>query len=365
MSDYYPPSENLPIFDVNAFRTTNDNNITQDDADRMYLSRQGVASSLANSTNFLGTLACGGNLTLNAPIASNRQIQGSFLKLQDNASISTNKPMIWNPDPSLQITTNDFLGTLKTIDLKSYDGTATNLSTSLSCQYAQVSMKGTLKIEDVTITGNTSTISTVVNNFIINNPIHNGNIVLKADMNQGGSGIISLQATNVIQYNCPIAPQIGSNPSTNMNYIGGTSIITGSNLGIVYQNSAILNSTSITLVPGVYTLIGQVHYYLTSSFEITWKYWGCFFNSVINSLSTTVGSPYTISTNTFDTRGTNNTSINGLNAGSGMKMQSVMNINLTTTTQIFLNLVCEFVNSTNGFPNTINAYSSIMVTRIA
>ena len=75
MADYFPPTENLPTFDVTAFRTTNDNNITQDDADRMYLSRQGVASSLATSTNFLGTVSCGGNLTLNAPTAANRQIQ--------------------------------------------------------------------------------------------------------------------------------------------------------------------------------------------------------------------------------------------------------------------------------------------------
>ena len=159
MSEYYPPSEYTPVFDVTNFRTTNDNNITQDDADRMYLSRQGVASSLATSTNFLGTVSCGGNLTLNAPLASNRQIEGSYLKLIDNASISTNKPLIWNPDPSLQITTNDVGGTIKTIDLKSFNGSATNISTSLSCQYGQVSLGGTLKITQNTDSSKYSTLA--------------------------------------------------------------------------------------------------------------------------------------------------------------------------------------------------------------
>ena len=146
MADYFAPSENLPIFDVSVFRSTNDNVITQDEADRLYLSRQGTASSLATSTSFQGSVSCEGNLTLTAPLASNRQIEGSFLKLVDNASTSTNKPLIYYPDPSLQITTNDVVGAVKTIDLKSFNGTGTGVSTSLSCQYGQVTAQGIIKL---------------------------------------------------------------------------------------------------------------------------------------------------------------------------------------------------------------------------
>ena len=146
MADYFPPSENLPIFDVSVFRSTNDNVITQEEADRLYLSRQGTASSLATSTSFQGSVSCGGNLTLNGLTASNRQIEGSFLKLVDNASTSTNKPLIWYPDPSLQITTNDVVGAVKTIDLVSYSGAGTGLSTSLSCRYGRVTAQGILRV---------------------------------------------------------------------------------------------------------------------------------------------------------------------------------------------------------------------------
>jgi hypothetical protein len=172
---------------VNAFKATNDNNITQDDADRMYLSRQGVASSLATSTNFLGTLSCGGNLTLNAPTAANRQIEASFLKLRDNASISINKPIIWYPDPSLQITTNDVLGVLgavKTIDLKSYDGSATNVSTTLTCKYGEVALGGTLKISQSTNTANNSTIAMGASNLTITNTNATGSILLNTTAGQ-------------------------------------------------------------------------------------------------------------------------------------------------------------------------------------
>jgi len=172
MADYFPPSENLPIFDVSVFRSTNDNVITQEEADRLYLSRLGTASSLATSTSFQGSVSCGGNLTLNAPLASSRQIEGSFLKLVDNASTSTNKPLIWYPDPSLQITTNDVVGAVKTIDLKSFNGTGTGVSTSLSCQYGGVQAQGTIKLTRDTDVTRFSTITmgatelTIANNHI-------------------------------------------------------------------------------------------------------------------------------------------------------------------------------------------------------
>ena len=143
----------------------------------MYLSRQGVASSLATSTNFLGAVSCGGNLTLNAPTATLRQIEASFLKFVDNASISTNKPIIWNPDPSLQITTNDVAGTIKTIDLKSYNGSATNVSTSLSCQYGQISLGGTLKITQNTDPTKYSTLAQGALNLTVTNNNSAGNIL--------------------------------------------------------------------------------------------------------------------------------------------------------------------------------------------
>jgi hypothetical protein len=328
----------------------------------MYLSRQGIASSLTTSTNFLGQLSCGGNLTLNAPLASNRQIQGSFLKLQDNASLSTNKPLIWYPDPSLQITTNDVLGAVKTIDIKSYDGTATNKSTSLSCSYGQVAIQNTLKITN-SIGSNFSTIYMDVSNIVVENNSNGGNVVLKADMNQFGSGIISLQATNQIQYNCPIAPQLGSNPLTNLSYIGGTSIVTGSNLALGGQDQLGKNSTSVTLGPGTYLLTGQIHYSLVSALEIAFRQWGCGFNSVQYATSTAVGSPYTISNNLYGGMTLNNSFSVAL-ATAGMRIQSTMNINLTSaSTIIYFNFVCFYTNI--GGINTVDAYSSIMATRIA
>lgn len=221
MADYYPPSENLPKFDVTVFRDTNDNNITQDDADRMYLSRQGVASSLASSTNFLGTVSCGGNLTLNALTASNRQIQASYLKLVDNASTSTNKPLIWYPDPSLQITTNDILGAVKTIDLKSYNGSATNIATSLSCQYGQVALGGTLKISQSTDLAKYSTLTQGALNLTLLNNNSGGNILLNTT-----TGAI---VANTPIVPCDIPPAIfASRPSIGYAYtgsIGPTAII--------------------------------------------------------------------------------------------------------------------------------------------
>jgi hypothetical protein len=172
MANYEPPAETLPIFDVSVFRSTNDNVITQEEANLLYLSRQGTASSLATSTSFQGSVSCGGNLTLNAPIASSRQIEGSFLKLVDNASTSTNKPLIWYPDPSLQITTNDVVGAVKTIDLVSYSGAGTGLSTSLSCRYGRVTAQGILRVTrstDATRFGNLTfgaTEFTISNDYI-------------------------------------------------------------------------------------------------------------------------------------------------------------------------------------------------------
>ena len=221
MADYYPPTENLPIFDVNAFKATNDNNITQDDADRMYLSRQGVASSLATSTNFLGTVSCGGNLTLNAPTAALRQIEASFLKLRDNASISTNKPLIWNPDPSLQITTNDVLGAVKTIDLKSFDGTATGVSTTLTCKYGEVALGGTLKISQSTNLANNSTLYMNSTDLTLTNTNATGSILLNTT-----AGAIITNSIFVPSNKVPAI--ISSRPSIGYAYsgsIGPTAII--------------------------------------------------------------------------------------------------------------------------------------------
>jgi hypothetical protein len=245
MADYYPPTENLPIFDVSAFRATNDNNITQDDADRMYLSRQGVASSLATSTNFLGTLSCGGNLTLNAPTAALRQIEASFLKLRDNASISTNRPLIWYPDPSLQITTNDVLGAVKTIDLKSYDGSATDVSTTLTCKYGEVALGGTLKISQITNTANNSTINMNSTNLTITNTNATGSILLNTT-----AGAIITNSIFVPSDNVPAI--ISSRPSIGYAYsgsIGPTTII----------DSNPINQSIVTPFPiGVYLFEASV-----------------------------------------------------------------------------------------------------------
>jgi hypothetical protein len=178
MADYFPPSENLPIFDVSVFRSTNDNVITQEEADRLYLSRLGSASSLATSTAFQGPITTTGNLTLNGAVASSRQIEGSFLKLVDNASLSTNKPLIWYPDPSLQITTNDAVGAVKTIDIKSFNGSGTGVSTSLTCQYGQVQAQGIIKLTQNTDATKASTITQGALNLTVENAVSTGNILL-------------------------------------------------------------------------------------------------------------------------------------------------------------------------------------------
>jgi hypothetical protein len=100
-----------------------------------------------------------------------------------------------------------------------------------------------------------------------------------------------------------------------------------------------------------------------SASEIAWKIWGCFFNSTQAVFPTIVGDPYAISANIYNTMTTNNT-FNNTAATSGMKIQSVMNINLTVaSTIVYLNFSSNFTNV--GVSNTVNAYSSIMVTRIA
>lgn len=218
MAEYYPPSEYTPVFDVTNFRTTNDNNITQDDADRMYLSRNGIASSLATSTNFLGTLSCGGNLTLNAPTAANRQIESSFLKLVDNASVSTNKPYIWYPDPVLQITTNDVIGAVKQIELKSYNGGGSNTTTSAVFEYGQVALSGTLKITQSTNTANNSTIAMGAFNLTVLNNNATGNILL----NTTAGAIVA----NTPIVPCDVAPAVfSSRPSIGYSYYGSASAI--------------------------------------------------------------------------------------------------------------------------------------------
>lgn len=216
MANYQPPSEYTPVFDVTNFRETNDNVLTETDADRMYLSRQGVASSLATSTNFLGTVSCGGNLTLNAPTAANRQIESSFLKLRDNASTSTNKPLIWYPDPSLEITTNDVIGTIKTIDLKSYDGSATGVNTTMSAYYGEVKIDGALKICQIGAIANYSKIQMGANNLTVSNSNAIGNILL----NTTGGSIV---ANSIIVPSNNQPAIITSRPSIGYSYYGAAS----------------------------------------------------------------------------------------------------------------------------------------------
>lgn len=230
MSDYYPPSENLPIFDVSVFRSTNDNVITQDDGDRLYLSRQGTASSLATSTNFVGTISCGGNLTLNAPLASDRQIEASFFKLKDTASVSTNKPLISYTDPLLQITTNDTLSTVKSIELKSFNGTATNVSTSLVASYGTVDMEGTLTLKQKLTPANTSYVEMQGGNLMIQNQVSAGSITIST-INIGGSGNINLRASGSIIADSIIVPSdtipavIGIRPSIGYSYSGSNAAV--------------------------------------------------------------------------------------------------------------------------------------------
>lgn len=244
-ANYQPPSEYTPVFDVTNFRETNDNVLTETDADRLYLSRQGTASSLANSTNFLGTLSCGGNLTLNAPTASDRQIQCSFLKLVDNASISTNKPLIWYPDPSLEITTNDVLGAVKTIDLKSYNGTATNVSTSLSCQYGQVRVEGVLRITQNTDITKYTNITQGALNFTIGNQNSGGNIAL----NTMAGAIVA----NTPFVPCSVPPAIfATRPSIGYAY-------TGSIGPIAIVDTLPINQSIVTPFPvGIYLFEASV-----------------------------------------------------------------------------------------------------------
>ncbi len=279
MANYQPPSEYTPVFDVTNFRETNDNVLTETDADRMYLSRQGVASSLATSTNFLGTISCGGNLTLNAPTAANRQIEASFLKLVDNASISTNKPLIWNPDPSLQITTNDVAGTVKTIDLKSYNGSVTNVSTSLSCQYGQVSLGGTLKITQNTDPSKYSTLTQGALNLTATNTNVGGNILLNTT-----SGAI---VANTPIVPCDVPPAIfATRPSIGYTYfgtLGPNAIISNTPINItvvaplplgvyLFEASLLITKSTSTFATAGTSSIRLTYQQLTSVLEFSSTY---------------------------------------------------------------------------------------------
>lgn len=248
MADYFAPSENLPIFDVSVFRSTNDNVITQDDGDRLYLSRQGTASSLATSTNFIGTLSCGGNLTLNAPLASDRQLEASFLKLKDTASVSTNKPLISYTDPLLQITTNDTLSTVKSIELKSYNGTATNVSTSLVASYGTVAMEGTLTLKQRLTPANTSFIEMNAGDLTIQNQVPTGSVIISA-AHPGGTGNIYLRASggiviadSVIVPSDDIPEVLGIRPSIGYSY-------SGSNAAVAITTSTPISITTATSIP--------------------------------------------------------------------------------------------------------------------
>jgi len=238
MADYFPPSENLPIFDVSVFRATNDNVITQDEADRLYLSRLGTASSLATSTSFQGSVSCGGNLTLTAPIASSRQIEGSFLKLVDNASTSTNKPLIWYPDPSLQITTNDTVSAVKTIDLVSYNGLGTNTSTSFSCSYGGVQAQGTIKLTRSTDVTRFSTITMGATELTISNTHTGASPHINLNTPTAGAG-------NVIT-NSPLQLTNKADPTKASTITQGASNLTVSNA--VASGNILLNTTTGAIV---------------------------------------------------------------------------------------------------------------------
>lgn len=241
MSDYFPPSENLPIFDVSVFRSTNDNVITQEEADRLYLHRNGTASSLATSTSFLGPITTTGNLTLNGTVASNRQVEASFLKLVDNASVSTNKPLIWYPDPSLQITTNDPVGAVKTIDLKSFNGTGTGVSTSLACQYGQVQAQGTIRLTRSTDATRYSNITMGATELTIENTYTGSGPHINLNTPTAGAGKIIT--------NCPISLEHPTDPlkrtiTSSVNYFSEYTNASANKPSTLYNTNSLITTTN-------------------------------------------------------------------------------------------------------------------------
>lgn len=244
MADYFPPSENLPIFDVSVFRSTNDNVITQEEADRLYLSRLGTASSLATSTSFQGAISTTGNLTLNGAVGSSRIVESSFLRLVDNASISTNKPLINYPDPSLQITTNDPIGAVKTIDLVSYDGGGTNTSTSLSCRYGRVTAQGVLRLTRSTDATRFGSLTMGATELTLTNEYTGASPHLNLNTSAAGAGNVitnsPLQITNKADPTKASTITQGTSNLTISNAVSTGGILLNTNAGAIVANTPIV-----------------------------------------------------------------------------------------------------------------------------
>jgi len=320
MADYFPPSENLPIFDVSVFRSTNDNVITQEEADRLYLSRLGTASSLATSTSFQGSVSCGGNLTLTAPLASSRQIEGSFLKLVDNASISTNKPLIWYPDPSLQITTNDVAGAVKTIDLKSFNGAGTGVSTSLTCQYGQVQAQGVIRLTRSTDATRFASLTFGASELTIANEFTGASSHLNLNTAAAGAG-------NVIT-NSPFQITNKADPTKASTITQGALNLTVSNA--VASGNILLNTTTGAIVantpfvpadvpPAIFSTRPSIGYSYSGTMSAT-----SFASGVVNPITLTTVFPIGVylfeatvtvlkSTSTFSAAGTSSSRLSYIN----------------------------------------------------
>lgn len=262
MADYFPPSETLPTFDVSVFRSTNDNVITQEEADRLYLHRNGTASSLATSTSFLGPITTTGNLTLNGAIASNRQVEASYLKLVDNASATINKPLIWYPDPSLQITTNDFTsGTLRTIDLKSYDGTGTGTYSQFSCQYNRVTAQGNIRLTRLNDAARYSNFTMGATELTIENTHSGATPHINLNTPTAGTGNIitnsPVQLTNKTDPTKSSTLTQGASNLTIANSVASGNILLNTTTGAIVANTPIVPSD---IVPAIFSSRPSIGY---------------------------------------------------------------------------------------------------------
>jgi hypothetical protein len=66
MATYFPPTENLPIFDSAVFEAANSVGISAAEAAALYLKRTGVATSIASSTSFSAEVAATSWTSLNS-----------------------------------------------------------------------------------------------------------------------------------------------------------------------------------------------------------------------------------------------------------------------------------------------------------
>lgn len=431
-----------------------------------------VASTIR--TNYIGATGIVATNITGTNISAN-YIGATFLKLQDNASTSTNKPLIWNPDPSLEITTNDVSGTVKTIDLKSYNGTVTNVSTSLTAKYGEVAIGGTLKISQSTALANNSTLTMGSFNLTATNNNASGNIVLNTTAGQVvsncpmilnnatgpnkrsvtasilylseyngsvantpsliyyndstilssrdvatteyinltsyngsvsniyttfqcsyneyvaqgvfkiaqgtnfqnrstltmgatdftianpvSSGNIKLQAGSggKIQTASPIAPQTGSDPSSDLNCIGGSNYQWWATASIASTGNVAQNKISMTLAAGVYSLHGTLRVTNSDNLSITFTSVGCGFFTTASVFSTDQANPYFYS----NTQIINNTAtgITLTTTEAFYSVQCSMVVNLTASTQIFLNYTSGY-----GGSGVHVARSFMRATRIA